>query len=204
VAKKKSCDKKQRTPRNVPVGQFKEINRTGGRSPQPRRITRTDKVQAIQNTVLKESKFFLSLDSTEMTDDLEQHIKFLCGLSKTTSLRESTVLAAMAESSEEDFLSVLDIVDAVQVKAAEKAFYKACKVVPDSECAYIGDSTALAVHGRGHIFFSLLQHLEEEEMKAEAARRAQNRKRPQGNRGAHPAQVRSANVAMMVAQASGR
>jgi hypothetical protein len=201
ASSKKTCDKKQRDRRGIKPGD-KVVKRDGTGKPQPRRITNADKVKAIQNKVFEESKQFLAFAKVELFADIEQHLQFLCGLGEATPLRESTVLASMVMKAKEENnapdLSVMDIVDAVQVKAAEKAFYKACKLTPDSEDAYVGNaysSTTHAVRGRDHIFFSILEKQAEDEAKAEAARRAQSRnRRHHGNHGSRPVQTLANSV----------
>lgn len=181
---KQKNTKRQRTPRVV--SNPKVVHRTGGRKPQERRITNAGKVLGIQTAVKTAAMNYLTALETPVDGGSESYLDYLVGFD-TMPFDEETYILLKTEDP-----SVAEL--AASMPTIEKAFYTACKMVPDSQFAYEGDFQA--VRGRTFLFFTLLKEQDENRAKEAAAKRAErNRNRRNGNRAsAHVAKlVRSAN-----------
>ena len=203
MAEKNKCTKKQRTPRVVPTSERKDLKRTGGGKPQERRITSTVKVRAIQETVFKLAKEHVILLGVALTEDIAEHLRWLCTLTNETPIPD--YILNPTDEDDRD-ATVFDLMMLVMADTAAKAFYAGCKLVPDSEFAYVDDDW-LAVRGRQMGFFLALQ-VKEKAQAAEVAKHRQqsrNRRNHVGNQlgTAGRSNGHTANVAQRVAQASG-
>ena len=115
------------------VADAKPVHRTGGRKPQPQRITSPTRVQAICKKVQVNASEFLKLRNIEETVAMQIQIDFWSGADDFEPSKE---------------------LEGSDLENAQNAFFWACSLVSDSAVAFRDDQ--LAVRGRLESFFASL------------------------------------------------